>query len=457
MATLLDEDSWEDLLTLVEEGKVIPIVGDGVIVTEGGERLSTWLAAQLAKKLDIAPDHLPQQRPPTLNDVVCRHLVKGGDRTDIYLRLHRILRDSCPEPGPAVRALASIRDFNLYLSTTFDPLLERSLNQVRFGGEKRADVLAFSPGGEEGAAKDLPSRKSELARATVYHLLGRVSTSPEYVVWEEDALEFICALHQHLPVMERLARELKNNSLLILGLNFSDWLVCFFLRIAKQARLTELRDRMEYIGEVPTGALPETMVLFFGGSNRKVHVVPCDPVEFVIELARRWEARAPQPKPTQTAPPALEMPRGAIFLSYAREDEAAAITLKAGLESTGCTVWYDRERLKGGANFERRLDEEVKERCALFLAVVSRNTEKMVAGYVLKERAWAAERAEMFAESEIFYVPVVIDDTPLPLTKEPRRFRNAHVQSLPGGAVTSDFAGHIAGLWKRNCSGLFSE
>ena len=127
MSNLLDEDSWEDLLTLVEEGKVIPVVGDGVIVTAEGERLSTWLAGQLAKKLGVAPEQLPQNRPPTLNDVVCRHLLNRGDRTDIYLRLHRILRDSCPEPGPAVRALASIRDFNLYLSTTFDPLLERAL------------------------------------------------------------------------------------------------------------------------------------------------------------------------------------------------------------------------------------------------------------------------------------------------------------------------------------------
>ena len=150
----------------------------------------------------------------------------------------------------------------------------------------------------------------------------------------------------------------------------------------------------------------------------------------------------------------MEMPRGAIFLSYAREDEAAAITLKAGLESAGCDVWFDRERLKAGANFERRLDQEVKERCALFLAVVSRHTENMSVGYVVKERNWAAERAEMFTESEIFYVPIVIDDTPLPLTKEPSRFRNAHVQPLPGGAVTSDFAGHIGGLWKRNRAAL---
>ncbi len=214
---------------------------------------------------------------------------------------------------------------------------------------------------------------------------------------------------------------------------------------------------MEYVGEVPSGALPETMVLFFGGAKAKVHVVPCDPVEFVIELAQRWEARAPQAKLPSTPPPPLEMPRGAIFLSYAREDEAAAITLKAGLESAGCDVWYDRERLKAGVNFERRLDDEVKERCALFLAVVSRNTEKMSVGYVVKERKWAAERAEMFTESETFYVPVVIDDTPLPLTKEPSCFRKAHVQPLPGGAVTSGFAGHIGELWKHNCSALFPE
>ncbi len=197
-------------------------------------------------------------------------------------------------------------------------------------------MLAFTP----ESPVDLPARKRDLSTPTIYHLLGRVSAAPEYVVWEEDALEFVCALHQHLPVMERLARDLKEHGLLILGLNFSDWLVRFFLRIARQSRLSEPRTVTEYFAE--GGALPDSMVLFFGGVVKNVHIINSNPATFAAELARRWQKMHPdtaQAAMQFSMPLPAKMPHCAIFLSYSREDSRAADSLKASLESAGCVVW----------------------------------------------------------------------------------------------------------------------
>ncbi len=454
MALSIDSDFWEDLLDFIENGKVIPVVGEGVVTFGDDDRnLYAALATGLAEKLQVPANTLPAK--PTLNDVVCRHLLNGGARNIIYSRLQRLLRDEAPTPGSALRDLASISAFNLFLSTTFDPLLENALNTERYGGKPLTQRLSFFP---EAAAKDLPARKAALTRATVYHLLGEVSPSPEYVVWEEDALEFICALHQNLPVMEKLARDLKEHGLLVLGLNFSDWLVRFFLRITKQSRLSESRSNTEVLAVGPDQVASENMVMFFGGVSRNIHVVSCEPTEFIAELARRWREKHPPADAGEFAPlPEVEMPSGAIFLSYAREDEEAARRLKAGLERYGCIVWYDRERLKPGGNWHNNLREEVQGRCALFLSVISQTTETAPVGYFHQERNWAAEWQAMFSEGEEFYIPVVIDESPLATRREPRSFRNVQATHLPGGEVTEDFGQHLRQLMDKRRAVLFPE
>jgi TIR domain/SIR2-like domain len=440
-----DPDFWEDLLTFIEEERVIPIVGEGVVnFAPEDKSLYDWLAVGLAARLQVPPDTLPVH--PTLNDVVCRHLLRGGPRNVVYTRLQRLLRDECPEPGSALRALARISAFNLYISTTFDPLLENALNVQRYGGNSMTQRIAFFP---EAALKDLPARKSDLSRATVFHLLGYVSPSPEYVVWEEDALEFVCALHQHLPVMEKLARDLKEHGLLVIGLNFSDWLVRFFLRITKQSRLSEARANTEVLTVGPPAGPSESMVLFFGGVSRNIQLIECDPSAFVLELERRWLERHPAVEGFRgefVAPPEDKMPTSAIFMSYAREDEDAARRLKGGLERSGCVVWYDRERLKPGGNWHNDLRDEVQGRCALFVSLISRTTEGALTGYFHQERNWAADWQPMYSEGEEFYVPVVIDDSSIPARREPRIFRNIQITFLPGGEVTPEFGQHMRAL-----------
>ena len=99
MTPNLDEDFWEDLLTLIEEGKVIPVIGAGV-VTRGDDQglFYPWLARRLAERLGI-PLETTGRRRSSLNDVATAHLLNRGDGNALYTRLARILRDDAPLRG----------------------------------------------------------------------------------------------------------------------------------------------------------------------------------------------------------------------------------------------------------------------------------------------------------------------------------------------------------------------
>ena len=122
----LDDDAWDDLLNYIEERRVIPIVGPGAAQGRDRDRvraccMTGWRRSSPPSSAST-PAQLPQ--PYTLNDVVCWFLASRGRREEAYTRLRSILRDANFAPPLALRRLAQITDFNLFVTTTFDPLLE---------------------------------------------------------------------------------------------------------------------------------------------------------------------------------------------------------------------------------------------------------------------------------------------------------------------------------------------
>lgn len=449
----LDEDGWEDLLALIEDGKVLPVVGTGITTTAGTEEpIQRWLAGRLALRLGLTVPAGSGEL--TLNSVVAEYLRARGDVNLVYMRIARLLRDESPLPGEALQLLASIRDFRLFVSMTFDPLLERAIDDERHGGARLTSTIAFSP---KSRVIDLPSPARELAAPMVVQLLGRVSTAPdEYAVWEEDLLEFIVALQQRIPATEHLGRELRDRSLLFLGLQFPDWLVRLFLRVSRQGRLSNPGALRAYIADCADDGAAASLVGFLSAVNRDFRVIADEPATFVRELARRWRERNPGGRahahgPREALRPGC--PDGAIFLSYAREDEHAALAIVEALEQSGCTVWYDRHELRAGQAWEDELRDAVLRRCALFLSVISRTTESTREAYYHRERRWAEERAQGFAPGVEFYVPVVIDDSPLPSRHEPRAFAAVHAEWHIGGRISGGFAERLRDLQQKRAGG----
>ena len=382
-----DEDAWDDLLNYIEERRVIPIVGPDLlrVQTDRGLRpLYEWLAEKLAARLQVDPVGLPQ--PLTLNDVVCSYLGQRGRREEAYTRLRSIMRETEFEPPPVLRKLVQITDFDLFVTTTFDPLLERAVNLERYGGQPMAEVIAYAP----NRVADLPAERSQLKRTVVYHMLGRLSASPTYVVSDEDMLEFICALQSEHLTPEKLFHELEHSHLLLIGSDFSNWLARLFLRMAKRKRLSDPRDVGEVLADDHT-MQDERLVAFLQQVSVRTRVYG-GAEAFVSELHARWMKRnggaalsaGAGGAPQRFMPPAREMPENAIFISYAREDLAAVQKLKAGLDAAGIKTWFDMDRLEGGDDYDRKIHANIG-RCSYFVPIVSANTQQRLEGYFRRE------------------------------------------------------------------------
>ena len=443
----LDEDGWEDLLNFVEERRVIPIIGPELlnVETETGPRLLyDWVAEKLAGKLNVDTAQLP--RPYTLNDVVCWFLASRGRREEAYTRLRSILRDANFAPPLALRQLAQITDFDLFVTTTFDPLLEQAINSERFQGARSTEVVAYSP----NRVADLPMEREKLQRPVIYHLLGRLSASPTYVISDEDTLEFICALQSEHLTPEKLFHELEHNHLLLIGSSFTNWLARFFLRMAKRHRLSDPRDVGEVLADSHSGSDGRLMNFLQQVSVRTR--VYSGAGKFVDELHRRWMTRQGPgkvielgPAPQRFMPPEREMPENAVFISYAREDLTAVQKLKSGLDQAGVKTWYDLGRLEGGDDYDRMIRRNIA-RCSFFIPIVSATTERRLEAYFRREWSYAIDRTRNIAEGAVFILPVCIDDTDGVSAQVPEKFKTVHFTRLPGGEVSPEFARRLQEL-----------
>ncbi|MDQ5980717.1 MAG: hypothetical protein QG602_3694 [Verrucomicrobiota bacterium] len=441
VAALLDDDVWEDLLNYIEEKRVIPIVGPELlkVETESGPRLlAEWLAEKLAARLGV--DTAPLARPLMLNDVVCAYLGNRGRREEAYTRLRTIMREATFTPPEPLRQLAEITDFNLYVSMTFDPLLELAVNQVRFNGASNTEVIAYAP----NRVADLPVERDDLQRPVVYHLLGRLSASPTYVISDEDMLEFVCALQSEHLTPEKLFHALEHSHLLVLGSDFSNWLARLFLRMAKRRRLSDPRDVGEIIAD--SHSLKDVrLVSFLQQVSMRTRMFSGAEV-FVAELHRRWRERrgvgAPAAggsnPPLRFLSPAREMPEHAVFISYARDDLPAVQKLKAALDAAGIVTWFDMERLESGDDYDRKIRGNIG-RCSFFLPVVSATTQRRLEGYFRREWSYAVDRTRGMADGAVFILPVCIDDTPEADAVVPEKFKAVHFSRVPGGEPPPEF------------------
>ncbi len=445
---VLNEDVWEDLLNYIEEKRVIPIVGPELLKvdTESGPRLlMELLAERLAQRLGV--DTSPLLKPLTLNDVVCSYLAGHGRREEAYTRLRTIMREAAFPPPLPLRQLAEITDFNLYVSMTFDPLLEQAVNDVRFGGAANTEVIAYAP----NRVADLPVERDDLQRPVVYHLLGRLSASPTYVISDEDMLEFVCALQSEHLTPEKLFHALEHNHLLVIGSSFSNWLARLFLRMTKRRRLSDPRDVGEILADNHS-TRDARLVSFLQQVSMRTRLFT-GAEAFVDELHRRWMARrggaskAGAAEPSRFLPPAREMPERAVFISYAREDLPAVQRIKSALDAAGITTWFDLERLESGDDYDRKIRGNIA-RCSYFLPVVSATTQRRHEAYFRREWSYAVDRTRGMADGAVFVLPVCIDSTTEADAIVPEKFKAVHFARMPGGDPSPEFVRRLLELFE---------
>jgi hypothetical protein len=432
MRPIFTNRNWDRLLAEIEEGRIIPVIGTELLrmdLGQGPVLLYQHLARELAVRLNMDQNALLD--PFRLNDVAWSYLDHKGDPADIYYEIQAILKNRYwPTPDPLLK-LAQIRHFNLYLSTTFDPLIKKALDEARFEGADQTDSLAYSLNGKESG--DLSPDFDRHPRPLVYQIFGRASTQSDYTVTDDDLLAFTHRLQTRDYRPQNLFDHIRSRNLLVLGCSFPDWLARFFY-CATKGEDTFTKDIRGLVADQET-VTDSNLCRFL--QRKHILIFPvADAGQFVDELHQKWMARfgVEDKAIVKLSPFAPE----AIFLSYASEDRESVLRLKKKLETAGLAVWYDQQQMDCGDLYTNKLFANIQ-KCSFFIPIISKHTSTIERRFFRREWSKALEEAEYRPPEYPFIQPIVIDDTGYDAPHIPEEFKSRHWQRFEDGIPDEAF------------------
>jgi len=138
----------------------------------------------------------------------------------------------------------------------------------------------------------------------------------------------------------------------------------------------------------------------------------------------------------------------AVFLSYASQDAPAVQRIAEALRANGVEVWFDQNELVGGDAWDAKIRKQIKE-CALFVPVISANTQARAEGYFRLEWKLAVDRSHLMADDAPFLFPVVIDDTTDAAARVPDKFREVQWTRLNVKDTPESLAMRVARILAR--------
>jgi Flp pilus assembly protein TadD len=146
-------------------------------------------------------------------------------------------------------------------------------------------------------------------------------------------------------------------------------------------------------------------------------------------------------------------PAGAVFLSYASQDAGAAKRVCEALRAAKVEVWFDQSELRGGDSWDAKIRRQIKD-CALFVPLISANTDARAEGYFRLEWKLAVDRSHLMSDDHPFLFPVVIDDTPDATARVPDKFREVQWTRLRLDETPSELAARVAKLLGGTSAGV---
>jgi hypothetical protein len=308
----------------------------------------------------------------------------------------------------AIRQLAEISDFRLFVTLTPDDLLARCLRQ-----RVAVNEIVHSPYLPSSENGDLPTDwQQRNGEVQLLYLFGKARSAPMFAIHDEDILEYahnIIARGSH--AREGFVSELRHRNLLLLGSNFPDWLGRFFLRTANPLRLmSDNKPKRDFV--VEDQSPDHGLTLFLRCFSRDTEVLAeMPPREFVAELHRRWTAErgAAPPPPGEPEPPS---PCTLFFVSYCRDTDAGAAQafvtyMREELGVAEREIWFDRTVLEPGDRFARSIFEGIRS-CRYFVPLISRPADAIAEKFFRSEWKAALER-ETRIMGETFVLPQIVD------------------------------------------------
>jgi hypothetical protein len=420
------------LVQEIQDGSVVPILGSELYVGPDGAALERALARRLADELTLSG--IPDSSTP--RDVALAHLMAGGSAALLKPKYRRACDAVLATVPEALRQLAEISDFRLYVTTAADDLMERALQDAH----RPAQSTGYSLG--KGIVEPVPEFGGH---PVVCHVLGRMTEL--FAMTDAEVLEYLGALLSPTHRPQQLFDELSTRNLLFVGCGFPDWLSRLFIRVMKAEPFVRGDRRLKFIADAHV-ANDATLSQFLRGYELMLYPLG-HAVEFVRELHARWRARSTPPPPRLSAPGAT-LQDGAVFVSFSNRDRETIEKIVAALDNAGIDTWYDKTGIEPGSDWDRMITDNLL-RAALFIPFISKHTQELAETpkYFWKEWNLAEARSPYFAPGAKYILPVALDELDAKEARVPESFRKVQWFTLHQRAPTPEFVEYIRTEFRR--------
>lgn len=404
----ITENSWDCLLTQIDKGNVVLILGNGLyfIKDEDGDLIPIEEYIQKEMCTDLGIEYDDSIDLDRLCDPKMRLLWEDMDSSPYYWTYKRLtrLKNENKIVAPDIERILSLKKFDIVITTAVTDIAF-NIMQKQYG-----DIYIKSLQYEKGSNKpDLPP---ESTNPFFYQMFGNICPIDyRFVLSEDDLLSF---MHNWLDKgrhPENMVNHIGGKYILAIGCNYPNWLFRFFFHSIKE----NCGERGK-TGIVINSQLDRDLTRFL--SRKKMDTYD-DAHHFIEELVGRWESF----HGTQTTAEDRE-----IFISYASEDYTKAKKIAAMFEGNGWKVWFDKRSLISGEDYEKVIRSHISN-CEGFIPILSSNTIPDGSRFYEKEWSWAFDLAEKRnTPSESFIFPIMVDT--LEYSSIPAAFRDIHISDF---------------------------
>lgn len=421
----INERNWELLLDAINEGKVVPIIGENLIsvsTEEGKQPIREYVLKKLSEQF--------YEGNEVLDFSTIEIIIKNKYGGDIYYEIYKLLKKVSISLPDSFVSLFRICHFPLVLTTSYVQGLDQILDIPS------TNVKVYNKSSSVDISPDILSKSSSL-----YHLFGKISTvAKSFLVTDDDLLEYLHCWHDTSKRPSKLAEYLSDKFFLILGCNYPNWLFRFFWHSIKNFEISP-RSGMQGVVALEQDNTQDKELIGFLSRIRTVAGENAE--EFIKEIIeKRQEQR-------QLDASILDEE---IFISYASEDFAIAELIYMQLEELGGkgTAWFDKKKLRVGEDFDEIIKKRIKQ-CKRFMPLISKHVLTAEDRYVKKEWDFACKVYEIDRNSAGEYIsPIIIDDTnPYNDNKENQLIPNEFKQKHAININSSDFEKELKELIRK--------
>jgi hypothetical protein len=426
----------EKLIADIKRKNVIPVIGQGLcrIESESEKKsdilLYDYLAEQVMEKWGWGATLRPD-----LNHKFAKSCFKYlKNNPDGYSQLSEFLKgklkDIYLKPSIPLWKLARIKNFDIFINTAYDSMLENALKAVR-----RTSIATLSYTKQEKYLNKLDNELfndiEKAACTLVYHIFGNFENAkPAYT--ENDLLENMMEFNGDMleNPQNNLFQKIGSRSLLFIQCGFDDWLLRFFIRIMtgkSYDSFTKDQTFKIFVADNFKNNLKDPQQeLFHFLSDYGIEVFHTnDGSDFIDMLYDKIGTDNPE---------LLINP--AAVISFEKSDRAAAEILGQNLRNDGIDVWWEGSNLEEHGASKGILIKSIDNSPA-YIPLISKHSEQSMSNNgELKHHKKDWERAyKQMASRKTDIIPVTIDDT----TWKFDRFDDLNHLKIRGGARKGDY------------------